>query len=602
MCGITGFTGKVPALPILLKGLESLEYRGYDSAGVTLVTEDALFTQKRKGRLADLESSMDVPSFMQTTGIGHTRWATHGVPSQLNSHPHTNEKETISIVHNGIIENYQSIKEKLIALGYVFQSDTDSEVIVHLLDHYYQGDMMEAIQKTVQQLNGSYAICVVTTDHPDEVYVAKDSSPMVIGHSENGSYCASDIPAILEYTKDVVILEDGQMAKLTPNGVAVFDFAGNALETKVTHIPYDMSAAQKGGYTTFMEKEIYEQPVAIKETMRGIIDHGQIHLPQLDAVDMQKIQYVHFVACGTAYHACLYAQALVQKWLGRIVTCVAASEFRYGNYPVNENTLCVFVTQSGETADTLAALKMSKEKGAQCIAVTNVLGSSISRYADQTLYTSAGPEIAVASTKAFTTQLVLLTLMVFDLAKKEGREIPDGDAILKDLQRMPEIVKEMLEKAPLMDQYAYFLDNQYDAYFIGRQMDYVGVVEGALKLKEISYVHADAYLAGELKHGSIALIEKDTVVVALATEPSVAAKTISNIEETVARGANVILITTQQQDAPGFKNVIRIPDIHPVLATIPVTVLLQLFAYYAAVHKGRDVDKPRNLAKSVTVE
>lgn len=602
MCGITGFTGKVQALPILLRGLESLEYRGYDSAGVTLVDSQALTTEKRKGRLADLESAMDVPSYPQTTGIGHTRWATHGVPSQLNSHPHTNEKDTISIVHNGIIENYQVIKEQLKDLGYTFQSDTDSEVIVHLLDYYYKGDMMAALKETVAKLEGSYAVCVVTTDHPDEVYVAKDASPMVIGHSEDGSYCASDIPAILEYTKDVVILEDGQMAKLTHDGVTVYDFDGNQVETKVTHIPYDMNAAQKGGYSTFMEKEIYEQPTAIKETMRGAIKDGEVYLPQLDNIDMEKIHYVHFVACGTAYHACLYAQALVQYWLGRIVTCVAASEFRYGHYPVDENTLCIFVTQSGETADTLAALKMSKEKGAQCIAVTNVLGSSISRYADETLYTSAGPEIAVASTKAFTTQLVLLTMMVLDLAKKEGREVEDRDQIVADLQRMPEVVKEMLEMAPTMENYAHFLDNQRDAYFIGRQMDYVGVVEGALKLKEISYVHADAYLAGELKHGSIALIEKDTVVVALATEPSVAAKTISNIEETIARGANVILITTQEQSAPGFKNIIRIPDIHPILATIPVTVLLQLFAYYAASQKGRDVDKPRNLAKSVTVE
>lgn len=602
MCGITGFTGKEAALPILLKGLESLEYRGYDSAGVTLVTNESLFTQKCKGRLAELEAAMDIPGYRQTTGIGHTRWATHGVPSQLNSHPHTNLNETISIVHNGIIENYQSIKEKLIQKGYEFQSQTDSEVIVHLLDHYYEGDMMEAVRKTVSQLEGSYAICVVCTEHPDDIYVAKDASPMVLGKGEDGLYVASDIPAILGYTKDVVILEDRQMAKLSHGKIDVYSFSGQVLDGEITHIPYDMDAAQKGGYTTFMEKEIHEQPQAIRETLRGTIRDGEVNLPQLKDIDMDKIRYVHFVACGTAYHACLYAQALVQNWLGRIVTCVAASEFRYGHYPVDENTLCVFVTQSGETADTLAALKMSKEKGAQCIAVTNVLGSSISRYADETLYTSAGPEIAVASTKAFTTQLVLLTLMVLELAHKEGRDPEYRDKILNDLERMPEMVADMLEMAPVMEEYARFLENQYDAYFIGRQMDYVGVVEGALKLKEISYVHADAYLAGELKHGSIALIEKGTVVVALATEPEVAAKTISNIEETIARGANVILITTKDQEAAGFKNIIRIPDIHPILASIPVTVLLQMFAYYAASQKGRDVDKPRNLAKSVTVE
>ncbi len=602
MCGITGFTGKVQALPILLRGLESLEYRGYDSAGVTLVSAEGLVTQKEKGRLKDLEDKMDVPSFTQTTGIGHTRWATHGVPSQLNSHPHTNANDTISIVHNGIIENYQSIKEDLIAKGYSFQSETDSETIVHLLDYYYDGDMMSAVQKTLQHLEGSFAICVVTTDKPDEVYVAKSQSPMVIGQSAEGTYCASDIPAILEYTKDIVILEDGQMAKLTPNSIDLFDFEGNAVETKVTHIPYDMTAAQKGGYDTFMMKEIYEQPEAIRETLRGRIANNEVVLPELDSIDMSKIEYVHFIACGTAYHAALYAQALVQKWMDRIVTCVPASEFRYGHYHVDEKTLCVFITQSGETADTLAALKMCKEKNAQTIAVTNVLGSSISRYADETLYTCAGPEIAVASTKAFTTQLVLLTLMVLKLAEKVNKEPEYKETILNDLLRMPEIVEEMLKKADTMKNYAQFLENQYDAYFIGRQMDYISVQEGALKLKEISYVHADAYYAGELKHGSIALIEKDTVVVALATEPDVAAKTISNIQETIARGANVILITTQDQDATGFDNVIRIPDVHSTLASVPVTVLTQLFAYYGAVLKGRDVDKPRNLAKSVTVE
>ena len=602
MCGITGFTGEVRALPILLRGPESLEYRGYDSAGVTLVSDKGLVTEKQKGRLADLEASLDLDAHSQTTGIGHTRWATHGIPSQLNSHPHTNEAETISIVHNGIIENYQTLKEELIKKGYIFHSQTDSETIVHLIDYYYQGDMMEAIGKTVKKLEGSYAICVVTTEHPDEVYVAKSQSPMIVGMADDGTYCASDIPAILEYTKDVIILEDGQMAKLTPHSVQILDFECNPLKVEFTHIPYDMTAAQKGGYDTFMLKEIYEQPEAIRETLRGRVEHGKIVLPQLDSIDMSDIQYVHLVACGTAYHACLYAQSLIQQWLDRIVTCVPASEFRYGYHHVDEKTLCIFVTQSGETADTLAALKMCKEKKGKTIAISNVLGSSISRIADETLYTCAGPEIAVASTKAFTTQLVLLTLVVLKLAEKMNKAPKDEDVILADLMRMPKIVEEMLALDGTMKKYADFLQDQHDAYFIGRQMDYISVQEGALKLKEISYVHADAYYAGELKHGSIALIEENTVVIALATQPEVAAKTISNIEETIARGANVILITTQNQEAPGFKNIIRIPDVHPVLANIPVTVLTQLFAYYGAVLKGRDVDKPRNLAKSVTVE
>ncbi|MCI6087592.1 MAG: glutamine--fructose-6-phosphate transaminase (isomerizing) [Absicoccus porci] len=602
MCGITAFTGKDAALPILLSGLEKLEYRGYDSAGITLVDDKGLFTKKAKGRLKDLEDMLDVPSFHQTTGIGHTRWATHGVPSQLNSHPHTNAANTISIVHNGIIENYEGIKANLKAKGYEFQSETDSEVIVHLLDYYYDGNMLEAMKKTVNQLEGSFAICVLSTDEPDTVYVAKTASPMVLGKSENGTFAASDIPAILEYTKDVLILEDGQMAKLTPNEISVYTFHCEPVEAKWTHIPYDIEAAQKGGYDTFMLKEIYEQPEAIRETLRGRIEKGEIHLEDLEKLDFTKINRVYFVACGTAWHAGIYANTLFQKWIDVPSICVAASEFRYSDPHVDDKTLCVYISQSGETADTLAALKMSKEKGAQTISIVNVLGSSIARASDVTLYTCAGPEIAVASTKAFTTQLALVTLLILKIAELRGTDVACKAELLEGLKQMPEVVSAMLDKHELMKEYAGFLKNQQDAYFIGRQLDYVSVLEGALKLKEVSYVHADAYFAGELKHGAIALIEKDTVVIAMATQPEVAAKTISNIEETMARGANVILITTKDQPAPKFKYVIRIPDVHPLLAVIPVTILLQLFAYYAAVEKGRDVDKPRNLAKSVTVE
>lgn len=602
MCGITGYTGSQEALPVLLKGLESLEYRGYDSAGVTLVDENGLYTQKRKGRLADLEKEMDIPSFHQTTGIGHTRWATHGVPSQLNSHPHTNASNTISIVHNGIIENYEPIKEELIRQGYKFQSETDSEVIVHLIDYYYQGDMLAALKKTVHHLAGSFSICVVSTDHPDEVYVAKVSSPMVIGRGKNGSYCASDIPAILEYTKDVVIMEDGQMARLTPDQIEVFDFEGRPIEAKITHIPYDLSAAQKGGFETYMLKEIYEQPEAIRETLRGRISGNQIILPKLDGLDLSAIDRIYIVGCGTAYHVGIYGSTLLQRWLPISAISTPASEFRYGHPVVDEHTLCIYISQSGETADTLAALKMTNEMGAQSIAIANVLGSSISRLANVTLYTCAGPEIAVASTKAFTTQLVLITLLIIKIAEMMGRRPQEADAVLHDLKRMPEIVDDMLKKSDEVKEYAELLKDQHDAYFIGRQLDYVSVLEGALKLKEISYVHADAYYAGELKHGPIALIEQGTVVIAMATQPEVAAKTISNIEETMARGANVILITNKEQPALKFDRVMRIPEIHPTLTCIPVTILLQLLAYHTATEKGRDVDKPRNLAKSVTVE
>lgn len=600
MCGIIGFTGKEAALPILLRGLERLEYRGYDSAGVTLVNSTTFDTHKQKGRLSELKASLDLSQFLQSTGIGHTRWATHGVPSQLNSHPHTNESNTISIVHNGIIENYQELKQELIELGYHFHSDTDSEVIVHLLDHYYQDDMVAALSKAVKRLLGSFALCVVTTDTPNTVYVAKQDSPMVVSHGELGSFCASDIPAILEYTKDVCFLEDGQMAKLEKQGLTVYDFSGNVLEVELTHIPYDVSAAQKGGYDSFMNKEIHEQPEAIASTLRG--HHDGLLTKELEKVDFSRIRQIYLVACGTAWHATLHAQALLRQWIEQPVFCVVGSEFRYGNYRMDEHTLAIFVSQSGETADTIAALKLAQEKKAQTIAISNVLDSSLARLAQTTLYTVAGPEISVASTKAFTTQLVLLTQLCLTLADQLASLPADTKDLLADLEKMPKVLEDVLSYEPVMKEYAQLLYNQNDAYFIGRGLDYVSVLEGALKLKEVSYVHADAYYAGELKHGPIALIEDQTVVIALATQPEVAAKTISNIEETMARGAQVILITDQHQAATKFDKVIRIPEVHPSLAGLPVAILLQLFAYYTAVTKGRDVDKPRNLAKSVTVE
>jgi glucosamine 6-phosphate synthetase-like amidotransferase/phosphosugar isomerase protein len=468
MCGITAYAGKESALPFLLQGLEKLEYRGYDSAGVTLVSNHHLETYKAKGRLTNLKELLNEKEHPEHTGIGHTRWATHGVPSNMNSHPHTNESETISIVHNGIIENYASIKECLLEQGYTFQSQTDSEVIVHMLDYYYQGDMMYALKKCVQYLQGSFALCVVCTDYPDCVFVAKKESPMILGKTDTSAFCAS--------------------------------------------------------------------------------------------------------------------------------------EFRYGNYRIDENTLCIFVSQSGETADTLAALKLSKENKAQTLSVTNVLGSSLARLSDYVLYTCAGPEIAVASTKAYTTQLVLLACLCLKLASLFNKGVACKNHMINQLKQMPDVVEQMLAQEEKMAEFAKLLTNQKDAYFIGRQLDYLSVLEGALKLKEVSYVHADAYMAGELKHGPIALIEKDTVVIALATQPSVAQKTISNILETVARGAKVILIASQSQNTEGFEYVIRIPDVDPLLSCIPATVLLQELAYYVAKEKGCDVDKPRNLAKSVTVE
>lgn len=603
MCGITAFAGTTPALPFLMQGLEKLEYRGYDSAGVTLVGSQGLTTVKARGRLATLKASMEGGCWPQTAGIGHTRWATHGIPSNLNSHPHTNETETIAIVHNGIIENHQAIRSFLEDTGYRFHSQTDSEVIVHMLDYYYKGDMLEAIRNTVRYLEGSFALCVVCTDFPDTVYTARKDSPMVLGKSADAAFCASDIPALLEYTREIVAMEDRQIAVLQPGEIQLYDFDGRPANPVWMTVEYDVQAAQKGGYDTFMEKEMHEQPYVLSETLRGRISGEDVIFPELGFLDMKDMKAVYFIACGTAWHAGLYAQYLFRTWIPVPCFCIPASEFRYGHYPLGPDTLCIFVSQSGETADTLAALKEAKKAGAPCVSITNVLGSSLARQSDAALYTCAGPEIAVASTKAYTTQLVLLSAMVLKLADLYGADVPDRTRFLQDLAHMPEAAQKMLDmETPEISHAADSLTNLRDAYFIGRQLDYVSVLEGALKLKEISYIHADAYYAGELKHGPIALIEEGTVVIALATQPEVAGKTISNIQETMARGADVTLITGPSETADGFSQVLRIPDVHPYLAVIPVTILLQKLAFEAAVNKGCDVDKPRNLAKSVTVE
>lgn len=603
MCGITAYAGTSPALPFLMQGLKKLEYRGYDSAGVTLAGTDGLVTIKAKGRLAILEEKLAENVWNQTTGIGHTRWATHGIPSNLNSHPHMNEEGTIAIVHNGIIENYAPIREFLQEQGCHFQSDTDSEVIVHMLDYYYEGDMLGALVKTVRYLQGSFALCVVCADEPDTVYTVRKESPMVLGMCEGASFCASDIPAILEYTKEIVPMEDGQIARLRPDGIQLYDFEGNETELVWQQITYDVQAAQKGGYDTYMQKEMHEQPYVISETLRGRILSDRILFPELDDANLENVDRIYLIACGTAYHAGCYGAYLLRQWLPRVFSaCIPASEYRYGNYPANERTLCIFISQSGETADTLAALKDARTKGALCVAVANVLGSSLCRQADLSLYTCAGPEIAVASTKAYTTQLVLLAALMLYLADRMQGLVHDRERFVQDLAHMPACCEKMLELEDEMAACAASLKDKQDAYFIGRQLDHVSVLEGALKLKEVSYIHADAYYAGELKHGPIALIDEGTFVLALATQPDVASKTISNIQETAARGARVTLITGAGMDVKGFERVIQICDMHPYLAPVPVTILLQELAYHAAVVKGCDVDKPRNLAKSVTVE
>lgn len=600
MCGITAYCGNGFALPFLMQGLSKLEYRGYDSAGITILENEGLKTIKCKGRLKNLEDKLQDYHLEGHVGIGHTRWATHGIPSNLNSHPHTNDDETISLVHNGIIENYRELKEELIKKGYQFQSETDSEVVVHLLDEYFEGNLFEATKKVLKRIDGSYALCIVSTLEPDKIIVAKKDSPLIIGKADGAYVAASDIPALLEYTKDVYFLNDYEMAILENEHIEFYNHDGNSITKELVTIPYDLEAAQKDGYDTFMLKEIYEQPHVIQETLRGRIVKDKIVLDELQEIDFNNYNKVYFVACGTAYHATLCGSQVLERTTKLPVIVMVASEFRYNDPLIDEHTLAIFVSQSGETADTLAALRLAKEKGAITIAIANVLGSTISRDADYVLYTCAGPEIAVASTKAYTTQLVLLMLLAYYIAQVLGKDI--DHELIDQLNTIPQYVENILNDHAIFENYAKMLENLHDAYFIGRSLDYASVLEGALKLKEVSYVHADAYIAGELKHGPIALIEEGSVVIAVATQPHIAAKTISNIQETIARGAKVILLTTHREEIKNVENTYYLPDVSPTLQSILVAIPLQLMAYYTACIKGCDVDKPRNLAKSVTVE
>ncbi len=600
MCGITAYVGHQDALTFLLQGLEKLEYRGYDSAGVTILGDQKLTTVKTKGRLQDLITILKDQPLHGHVGIGHTRWATHGVPSNLNSHPHSNADETISIVHNGIIENYRELKDELMAHGYTFQSETDSEVVVQMLDYYYSDDLLAATRQTLARIEGSYALCILSTHEPDKIIVARKDSPLIIGEAQGAYVAASDIPALLEYTKNVYFLEDNELAVLKADSITFYNQQGQAIQKESVEIPYDLEAAQKDGYDTFMLKEIYEQPHAIAETLRGRIHENKVYLDELQNIDFNQYHQVYYVACGTAYHASLCGSQVLQKLTRLPVTAMVASEFRYNDPLIDEKTLAIFVSQSGETADTLAALRLAKSQGATTIAIANVLGSTISRDADYVLYTCAGPEIAVASTKAYTTQLVLLILLACYIADRLGFVL---DAkLLEELPHISDHIAHLLEDHERFAKYAKLLEDQRDAYFIGRNLDYASVLEGALKLKEVSYVHADAYVAGELKHGPIALIEEGSVVIAVATQPQIASKTINNIQETIARGARVVLFTTAGQEVKNVANTYYLPEVPAVLQTILVAIPLQLIAYYTACIKGCDVDKPRNLAKSVTVE
>lgn len=609
MCGIVGYVGNAQAAPFLLDGMSKLEYRGYDSAGIAVYEKGKIRVEKCVGRLDALRHKLEGRMPEGSMGIGHTRWATHGRPSDRNSHPHTDESGDFVVVHNGIIENYLMLKEKLIAKGQKFSSDTDTEIVAHLFADFYEGDMEEAVKKVLKTIEGSYSLVFMCAAEPDKLICTKKDNPLIIGLGEGENFIASDIPAIIAKTRRTYIMSDGEIATVTKDGVWVQDINGTPITKKVFEVNWNAEAAEKGGFEHFMLKEIYEQPKAIKDTMRGrLAENGtEINFTELGWTpeDFTGISKIFIVACGTAYHAGIVGKYYLEN-LARIpVEVDIASEFRYRNPLVDANCLTIVISQSGETIDTLAALKEAKRLGSRTLAVTNVVGSSIAREADQVVYTYAGPEIAVASTKAYTTQLLVMLMLAVYVGRLRGTlDGNKADALAKGLHKVPEQLHYMLENVDQIKVFARHYGSSLDAFFLGRSLDYAVALEGALKLKEISYIHAEAYAAGELKHGTLALIVEGVPVIVLATQEDVYDKTVSNLQEVKAREAMVIAIALEGDDsiAKYADHVIYIPradkELAPILAVLP----LQLLAYYAALTRGCDVDKPRNLAKSVTVE
>lgn len=609
MCGIVGYVGNAQAALFLLDGMSKLEYRGYDSAGIAVYEKGKIRVEKCVGRLDALRHKLEGRMPEGSMGIGHTRWATHGRPSDRNSHPHTDESGDFVVVHNGIIENYLMLKEKLIAKGQKFSSDTDTEIVAHLFADFYEGDMEEAVKKVLKTIEGSYSLVFMCAAEPDKLICTKKDNPLIIGLGEGENFIASDIPAIIAKTRRTYIMSDGEIATVTKDGVWVQDINGTPITKKVFEVNWNAEAAEKGGFEHFMLKEIYEQPKAIKDTMRGrLAENGtEINFTELGWTpeDFTGISKIFIVACGTAYHAGIVGKYYLEN-LARIpVEVDIASEFRYRNPLVDANCLTIVISQSGETIDTLAALKEAKRLGSRTLAVTNVVGSSIAREADQVVYTYAGPEIAVASTKAYTTQLLVMLMLAVYVGRLRGTlDGNKADALAKGLHKVPEQLHDMLENVDQIKVFARHYGSSLDAFFLGRSLDYAVALEGALKLKEISYIHAEAYAAGELKHGTLALIVEGVPVIVLATQEDVYDKTVSNLQEVKAREAMVIAIALEGDDsiAKYADHVIYIPradkELAPILAVLP----LQLLAYYAALTRGCDVDKPRNLAKSVTVE
>mgnify|MGYP000917898902 CR=1 FL=1 len=607
MCGIVGYIGENQAVPVLLNGLSKLEYRGYDSAGIS-VYHDGIHTIKVKGKLAGLREKVEKDDKKSShIGIGHTRWATHGVPNEINSHPHNSQNGKISVVHNGIIENYLELKNMLIEKGYTFKSETDTEVVAQLFEDLYDGDMVSTTRKLLEKIRGAYALGIMCTDHPDTLVAVRKDCPLLIGLGKGENYIASDIPALLEYTRDYYLLETNEIAVLKNDGVKLYDIDGKEIKKEVYHVTWDIAAAEKGGYQHFMLKEIMEQPKAVTDTVTPRIKNNAVCFEDNGLTDerLRDIENIHIIGCGSALHAGMVGKRVIEAMCRIRCTAEVASEFRYENPIIGKKDMCIVISQSGETADTLAAMRLAKQAGAFTIAIVNVVSSTIAREADGVLYTWAGPEISVATTKAYSAQLSALYLISVKIARVRGLiSIGDERALCAELQRLPECIEQTLKCQSDMQRIATLYANRSSVFFLGRGLDYAAALEASLKLKEISYIHSEAYAAGELKHGTISLIEEGTLVVALATQPALFEKTVSNIREVVARGASVVLVTTDDftGDESVCQHIVRLPKcLYEFSASLSI-IPMQLLAYYIAVERNCDVDKPRNLAKSVTVE
>lgn len=608
MCGIVGYTGPQQAAPILLDGLKKLEYRGYDSAGVAVNESGSIHMEKSAGMIRNLcEKTQDGSVFSGRSGIGHTRWATHGAPTDENAHPHVSNSGKFAVIHNGIIENYLALREELTAKGFTFKSETDTEVIVNLLEFYYEGDFKQAMLKTIARLEGSYAIGAVCADRPEQVFGARQFAPLILGLGVGENFLASDVTALVAYTKNVIYLDDGELAELSPEKVTVYDGTGRPIDKPVSRVTWDVEAAAKGGFEHFMLKEIIEQPRALKATLDPRIKDGKVVLDDFHITDeeLKNLHKIYITACGSAYYAGQAGKYVIEELARVPVETDIASELRYRNPIIDEHTLMVVISQSGETADTIAALREAKERGAKTLAICNVVGSTIARLADTVLYTWAGPEIAVATTKGYTTQVAVLDLLAVYLARRLGRiDENEERRLVAELEKLPQQMQRAIDLNPALEEIAGQYYHNREMFFIGRNLDYAVCLESSLKLKEISYIHSDAFAAGELKHGPIALIEPGRLVIGIACHERLFDKTMSNIKEVKARGAEVLGVAMEGNARIMMEadKVLYVPRCEPVFAAVPAIVPMQLFAYYVAKANGCDIDKPKNLAKSVTVE